>query len=86
MLIGPDPNDGQYRIEQNSYFEQNPNGSSFESVHHVFCNITNVPTSILFAAQGGRNQLRGTYWGPPRGSRQLQDSAGQQMTEIFVQY
>lgn len=84
MLIGPDPN-GRYRVEKNDLIQQNPNGSSFESVHHVFCNITSVPTSILFAQRNGQQELQGTYWGKPTASRQFQAN-GENYIEVYVRY
>ena len=57
-LRGPD-HDGRYRFEENDS-DQNPHGSTFESLHHLFCNITNVPTSVLVIAD-----LVGTHWSPP---------------------
>jgi len=54
-LVGPDPQ-GRYRVEQNDNPE-NPLGSSFESLHHLFCNITDVPLRVLIS------QMRvGTDW------------------------
>ena len=60
-----------FRFERNDNVE-NPNGSSFESLHHLFCNITSVPTfvSLLLGAQtewmpspvlGAIGKLRVTY-------------------------
>jgi hypothetical protein len=54
-IRGPDT-DGRYRVEVNDD-EQNPHQSSFESMHHLFCNMTEVPTSALIWA--------GTHWNPP---------------------
>ena len=49
-LVGPDPQ-GRYRVEQNDNPE-NPLGSSFESLHHLFCNITDVPLRVLISQMG----------------------------------
>ena len=57
-LSGPDQN-GIYRTEL-SDSEQNPRQSIFESVHHFFCNITEVPTRVLVAGHS-----IGTDWYPP---------------------
>lgn len=38
---------GQWRQETNADTGNNPNGSFFQSVHHLFCNATKVPTSVL---------------------------------------
>jgi hypothetical protein len=50
---------GRYRFEE-SVSRSNPHGSPFESLHHLFCNITAVPTSVLVT--GDRV---GTRWTPP---------------------
>jgi hypothetical protein len=42
-LVGPD--DGRYRLERSDH-ELNPNHSVFESIHHLFCNITNVSLRV----------------------------------------
>jgi hypothetical protein len=57
-LIGPDDK-GHYRTEL-SDSEQNPRQSIFESVHHFFCNITEVPTRVLVSGH-----TIGTDWYPP---------------------
>jgi len=49
-LTGPDDK-GIYRIEHNDD-KQNPLGSSFETLHHLFCNITAVPTRVLISQMG----------------------------------
>ena len=41
-LDGPDK-DNRYRSEHNDN-EENPHGSTFETLHHIFCNTTDVPT------------------------------------------
>jgi hypothetical protein len=43
--------DGQWKLEPNSDTTQNPKGSFFQSVHHLFCNATNVPLSIRLSIQ-----------------------------------
>jgi hypothetical protein len=45
-LNGPDAV-GRYKQEVNDETTQNPNQNTFESIHHLFCNITNVPTDVL---------------------------------------
>lgn len=47
-LEGPDANK-RYRTELNSERGNNPHGSTFESVHHLFCNIVEPPLHILVA-------------------------------------
>lgn len=49
-LVGPDLQ-GRYQVEQNDSPE-NPLGCSFESIHHLFCNITNVPLRVLISKMG----------------------------------
>ena len=51
-------------IEPNMIPEQNPKGSMFESVRHLFCNATGVPTTILLAGEWTSLQLE-TYWMQP---------------------
>lgn len=58
-LTGPDEH-GQFQIEVSDN-NQNRHGSIFESAHHLFCNITNVPLSILISEHG-----IGTDWYPPQ--------------------
>jgi hypothetical protein len=82
-LVGPDQAN-RYRIERNDLVEQNPNNSTFESLHHMFCNITQVPVSILLNAEG-QAQLLGTFWGLPRGHRQNTFN-GKQVTEVYIPY
>ena len=57
-LQGPDEN-GRFQLES-SDSNQNPQGSIFESAHHLFCNMTNVPLRILISQNGV-----GTDWNPP---------------------
>jgi len=44
MLEGPDI-DGNCRLTR-SASGHNPHGSTFESIHHLFCNMTNVTTTV----------------------------------------
>jgi len=80
-LVGPHP-DNRFRIEHNDH-PQNPNGSTFESLHHLFCNITEVPLSILVSS--GQAQLLGTFWGRPGASRRRTWN-GQPVTEVDLRY
>jgi len=41
--------------------DQNPHQSIFESVHHFFCNISEVPTRVLVSGLE-----IGTDWYPPK--------------------
>lgn len=81
-LVGPDAA-GRYRIETNDD-PQNPNGSTFESLHHLFFNITQVPLSVLLS-DGAQANLLGTYWGGIRGHRQ-RSLNGQLVNEVFIPY
>lgn len=47
-LEGPDA-DRRYREEPNLERANNPHGHTFESVHHLFCNIVDPPLHILVA-------------------------------------
>jgi hypothetical protein len=49
-LTGPDK-DGYFRQEK-SNSNQNPHGSIFESVHHLFCNTTDVTTEVEMFVTG----------------------------------
>ncbi len=44
-LVGPDGND-RYHIESNEDAANNPQGSVFQSLFHLFCNITDAPTAV----------------------------------------
>lgn len=81
-LVGPDAA-GRYRIETNND-PQNPNGSTFESLHHLFFNITQVPLSVLLS-DGAQANLLGTYWGGIRGHQQRTIN-GQLVNEVFIPY
>jgi hypothetical protein len=82
-LVGPD-HAGRYRIESNDD-KENPIGSTFESIHHMFCNISGVPLSV-FLKEVEAKQVLGTYWGTPRGNRTLLDGQGQPVLEVFLPY
>lgn len=51
-LVGPDEH-GRYRLEH-SDSPHNPQGSTFQSLLHLFCNITSVPTEVEVRLKGGR--------------------------------
>ena len=55
-LVGPDA-DGRYSPEVNDN-NQNPQNSTFESIHHLFCNISAVPLRVYLT------QEIGTSWMP----------------------
>ena len=64
-LVGPDGN-GRYRLETNDDRHQNPRGSTFQSLLHLFCNITNAPTDVYVFQKAGLNVLGfGTFIHPP---------------------
>ncbi|MEY2536359.1 MAG: hypothetical protein QOG67_99 [Verrucomicrobiota bacterium] len=44
-IEGPDAV-GHFHLEQNSEQTNNPYGNTFESVHHLFCNITDPPLHV----------------------------------------
>jgi hypothetical protein len=50
-VVGPDEQD-RYRLEQNDAPE-NPHGSTSQSILHLFCNITNVPTEVKVFVKDG---------------------------------
>lgn len=81
-LIGPDASD-RYRSEVNGH-QENPNQSTFESVHHLFGNITNVPLSVLLKPLPLGIDVR-TYWGSGYNSK-VHGTGASQVTEIFVPY
>ncbi|MFC1708311.1 hypothetical protein ACFL59_16080 [Planctomycetota bacterium] len=63
-LVGADTS-GRFGIEGNDN-KENPEGSSFESLHHMFCNITSPPLSALVYQHPQAAHLSlGTYWSPP---------------------
>lgn len=71
-LIGPDV-EGRFRVESNDD-QQNPLKSSFESMHHLFCNITGVPLRVRVFSDGSQTFV-GTDWYAPQqaGWRVIQD-------------
>lgn len=71
-LVGPDA-EGRFRVESNDD-RQNPLHSSFNSVHHLFCNITAVPLRLLVFSDGSQTFI-GTDWYTPQqaGWKVLQD-------------
>lgn len=64
-LVGPNE-DGRYRMETNDDLQQNPRGSTFQSLLHLFCNITSTPTDVYVFQKAGLNVLGfGTFIHPP---------------------
>jgi hypothetical protein len=45
--------EGRWELEPTGDALQNPEGSSFQSLHHLFCQITHVPTLVFEYAFGG---------------------------------
>lgn len=62
-LVGPDTA-GRYRLEQNGDLVQNPRAYTFQSVHHLFCNMTEVPLDVLVCLRGLNYEV-GTGIYPP---------------------
>src|SRR5262249_35451927 len=77
---------GYWRLEENND-GQNPNGSAFESLHHLFCLMTDVPVSILVTQQGDSSSLYGTFWGKgikgQQGRCWSADGTDYTVTELF---
>jgi hypothetical protein len=46
--------DGRWTLETNKERANNPEGSSFQTFHHLFCNLTNVPLRVVVAAVDGK--------------------------------
>jgi hypothetical protein len=64
-LAGPDAQ-GRFHLESNDDNVQNPRGSTFQSLLHLFCNITNVPTDVYVFHNAERKLLGyGTFIYPP---------------------
>jgi hypothetical protein len=56
----------RFRMETNDDSIQNPRGSTFQSLLHLFCNITNVPTDVLVYHKVGMSLVgSGTFMYPP---------------------
>lgn len=68
-LVGPDP-DGYFRFEQNND-PGAPLGSSFEVLHHGFCNITEVPLCVMVTADDKQIHIGTFVQPPPPGTRNL---------------
>lgn len=78
--------DGEtWRQESNTLTQQNPSGSFFESVHHLFCNATFTPTTILVARRGNHISFR-THWMPQYPSIDLDSSGDFDWQEVPIHY
>lgn len=61
---------GKWHLENNQS-GYNPHGSIFESLHHLFCNATGVPTDVLIdASVNVESGMIGTYWNQPQSSQE----------------
>ena len=65
-LVGPDEH-GRFRIETSDDLVQNPRGSTFQSLLHLFCNITSAPTDVYILLKPSMNLINyGTFiYHPP---------------------
>lgn len=57
--------DGKWMPEPNAIHDQNPQGSFFQSVHHLFCNATAVPTTVLVGGEWTSLRLATWWMGEP---------------------
>jgi len=55
MLEGPNAQ-GEFRLEENKVRDTNPDSVTFQSIHHLFCNMTEVPLTVFV-----RNPVAGTH-------------------------
>jgi hypothetical protein len=64
-LVGPDRED-RFKIETNDDLGQNPRGSTFQSLLHLFCNITDAPTDVYVYRKTAASLVGfGTFMYPP---------------------
>jgi hypothetical protein len=64
-LVGPNDQD-RYQLESNDDKLQNPRRSTFQSLLHLFCNITDVPTDVHVFHKTGLSLIGfGTFIYPP---------------------
>jgi hypothetical protein len=81
-LVGPN-DQGRYRLETNDDHLQNPRGSTFQSLLHLFCNITNVPTDVYVFHKAALNLLGyGTFMYAPQAPPDGWDGA----TPLAIRY
>jgi hypothetical protein len=62
MLVEKEP--GIWKFESNDH-KENPYGSAFESLHHLFCNATNVPTIVCLNLHNSQLKVK-THWMYPK--------------------
>jgi hypothetical protein len=64
-LVGPDAS-GRFRMESNDDQSNNPRRSTFQSLLHLFCNITNAPTDVYVYSKASMSLVGfGTFMYPP---------------------
>jgi len=64
-IVGPNDK-GRFRMETNDDLGQNPRRSTFQSLLHLFCNITNVPTDVYVYHKLSMSLVGfGTFMYPP---------------------
>jgi hypothetical protein len=64
-LVGPGQA-GRFRMETNDELRENPRGSTFQSLLHLFCNITNAPTDVHIYRKAAMSLVGfGTFMYPP---------------------
>jgi hypothetical protein len=64
-LVGPDEG-GRFRMETSDDLGQNPRGSTFQSLLHLFSNITNAPTDVYVYRKAAASLVGfGTFMYPP---------------------
>lgn len=63
-LIVPADDEGRFRFETNDH-ELNPTNSTLYSLHHFFCNPTEVPLTVLLIANENGQLIAGTRTYPP---------------------
>jgi hypothetical protein len=83
-LVGPDER-GRFRMETNDDLAQNPRGSTFQSLLHLFCNITNAPTDVHVYRKASMSLVGfGTFMYPP--SAAPPDGWDQGVTRYPIRY
>lgn len=66
-LVGPNQG-GYFRMENNP---DSALGSSFESIHHLFCNMTEVPLCVVVTTDGDKVNVGTLTYPPPPSLRSL---------------
>jgi hypothetical protein len=85
-LVGPDDR-GRFRMETNDDLGQNPRGSTFQSLLHLFCNIRDVPTDVCIYHKAQMSLIGfGTFQNPPPVALPGgwdQDDSGRMLVEAY---